>query len=212
MDVFKNEFLCAPYPPRTPDLTDEELDFMSMAIPLKELVKGIGGHEVPQDVVTLAHCCIDAGYGDDVIDRLRQIFAIETTTMRRMTRALEQTLRHAAQGYRNRGGVQAAAELEERNIAHPHDIDTHFGRMSVDFRVHAGTGFGYVSDALLATLAAIKTVSDGRASPVTYQALMSNLERLTVYAETGDEVDPAWKGWIAILDEWLSEPHAESRP
>jgi hypothetical protein len=155
--IFKREYMCRPDPPLPPYLTDEELDFMSMAIPLKELVKGLGGHEVPYDVVTLAHYCIDGGYGDDVIDRLRQIYAVTGSKEGRMQHALQQVVHYGVEAFRKLGDLQSAAELQERNITHPRDLDTQLGRLKVDYRSYEGH---YAEGAASAVYAALKALHD----------------------------------------------------
>ncbi len=211
--LWRREYMGTFDPPLPPILTDEELDFMSMAIPLRELVKGLGGHEVPRDVVALAHHCIDGGYGDEVLERLRKIFAVRGTTEQRLHCALKQTVAYAAEAFRRLGCTQAAFELEQRDITRLKDIQTHIGRMRVDYRSYEGQYVGRVAQALLSALGALRVIGDHAAAPPVYETFLKNSVYLEGYATHHHVIEShAAKKWIATLDEWLNAPLVESRP
>jgi hypothetical protein len=195
-------------------MSPEELGFLTMTLPLHEVVTGMGKFPVPRDVVILAQYCCTPECSPDLVERLPQIFAVTGTMESRMQAALDQVIADAVQAFRRIGHTQNAADLEERNITHVRDIDTHLGRLRVDYRVHDGDQEARLpADALVRALSALRDISRHEAPPETFERLLNNMGLLMIYATAGMPPEQQKKrSWIAILDAWLSVSLAESRP
>lgn len=190
-------------------MSPEELVFLRMALPLHEVVTGMGKFPVPRDVVILAQWCCTPELSPDVVERLPKIFAVTGTMESRMKILLGQVIHHAHCAFMRAGRTQDAAELRERNITEVYDIDTHLGRLKVDYRMR---DVDYTIEigphaSVITALTALRDISRHEAAPEKFALLLDNLNALM--SQRAEDAVKTQRDWIAILDAWISAPLAE---